>query len=130
VMRLVSLALIGLILLLAACGREQSTSPARVVAGPSTYGRELFEERVIGPNPGCVTCHSLEPDVTLVGPSLAGVGSRVAGMSDADYIRQSIVDPDAYVVPGYEAGLMLQDWQDYLSPDQIESLIDFLLEDQ
>jgi len=129
-MRPAALALVGLILLLAGCGGEQSPSPTRAVAGPSTYGRELFEERVIGPNPGCVTCHSLEPNVTLVGPSLAGVRSRVAGMSDADYIRRSIVDPDAYTVAGFAAGLMRPDWEDYLSPEQIESLVDFLLEDQ
>lgn len=84
----------------------------------------------MGPHPGCVTCHSLEPDVTLVGPSLAGVESRVAGMSDADYIRRSIVDPDADTVAGFAAGLMRPDWEDYLSADQIESLVDFLLEDQ
>jgi len=92
-----------------------------------SLGRELFEERVIGANPGCVTCHSLEEDVTLVGPSLAHVVSRIPGVSDAEYVRQSIIEPDAYVVEGFSPGQMSPDWGSVLSEAQIDSLVDFLL---
>jgi mono/diheme cytochrome c family protein len=106
-----------------------STAPIEVTTRRvDTVGRELFEERVIGVNGGCITCHSLEEGASLVGPSLFHVTSRVPGMSDADYIRQSIVDPDAYIVDGYDSGQMPGDWAQVLSEEQIESLVDYLLQ--
>jgi cytochrome c551/c552 len=89
-------------------------------------GRDLFEERVIGANPGCVTCHSLDEGVTVVGPSLHDVVSRVPGLSDREYVRQSIVDPDIHVVDGFTEGQMNSGWVDYLTDAQIESLVEFL----
>ena len=66
-----------------------------------------------------------------MGPSLAGVGTRaaatVSGLSAAEYLRQSIVDPDAYVVPGYPSGQMLAGLGDVLSPADLDSLVAFLL---
>ena len=53
--------------------------------------------------------------------------SRVPGMSAADYIRESIVKPDAYVVEGFKAGDMYQKWSTDLSPQEIEDLIAYLL---
>ena len=122
----------ALVLLVTGCGG--GSAPAATVDVPvatprpvETLGRDLFAERVIGTNPGCVTCHSLEEGVTLVGPSLSGVSSRIEGMSDSDYLRQSIVDPDAYVVPGFAAGQMSQNWGEVLTEEQVESLVDFLV---
>jgi mono/diheme cytochrome c family protein len=89
-------------------------------------GLELFRERVVGANPGCVTCHSLDDGITLVGPSLYGIESRVDGLDTGAYIRQSILEPDAYVVDGFLAGQMSPSWGDYLSAEQIESLVEFL----
>ena len=86
--------------LLVSCGGDDRSGAAEATAGVATavFGEELFNERVVGSNPGCVTCHSLEAGVTLVGPSLAGIegraGSTVPGLSAADYVRQSITDPD------------------------------------
>jgi cytochrome c len=48
-------------------------------------------------------------------------------MTAAEYLRQSIVDPDAYVVEGYRAGQMLPVYAERLSPEQIEALVDYLL---
>jgi mono/diheme cytochrome c family protein len=113
--------------LLAGCGGETSR-PAPTPVAVDGYGRELFDERVIGSIPGCVTCHSLEPGVTLVGPSLAEVTSPIPGVSTTDYVRESIVDPDAYLVDGFSAGQMTGGWDEYLSDEQINSLVEFLLE--
>lgn len=104
-----------------------TTTPARN-RGVDTVGLELFEERVVGIIPGCVTCHSLEEGVTLVGPSLFAVESKVDGLSVAEYIRQSIIDPDAYVVEGYVPGQMLPGWDETLSQEQIDSLVVLLAE--
>jgi len=123
---------LGLILMalavLAACGGElasPSTQPPRV---PDTYGQELFEERVVGASPGCVTCHSLLDGVTIVGPSLHTIVSPVPGMTDAEYVRESILSPDAHITDGFAAGQMNPGWDEILSEEQIDSLVGFLLE--
>lgn len=126
--RAILAATLGMVLLLVGCGGGVSGPTAASVAVDG-YGRDLFEERVIGSNPGCVTCHSLEPGVTLVGPSLASVTSPIPGVSDAEYVRDSIIDPDAHLVDGFSAGQMNPGWDDYLSDEQINSLVEFLLEE-
>ena len=67
----------------------------------------------------------------LVGPSLAGVGAsattRVPGVSAHDYLHQSIVDPDAYVVDGFAKGQMLRDSAQRLTEEQIQDLVAFLM---
>src|SRR5712691_2175608 len=50
----------------------------------------------------CVTCHNFDKPDKLIGPSLWDIGAR----QDANYIRESILEPDAYVVEGFPAGLM------------------------
>ena len=116
--------------ILGACGgtSDSTTTSTERRGGVDTFGMELFEERVVGVNPGCVTCHSLEEDVTLVGPSLFAIESRVDGLTAAEYVRESIVDPDAYVVDGFVLGQMHPGWDDYLSAEQIESLVELLVE--
>ena len=92
-----------------------------------------FAQATIGANnaPGCITCHSLEPDVVIVGPSQAGLATRaetrVPGMSAADYIRQSIVEPNAHIVEGFAEGLMYQNYATDLTEDQINDLVAYTL---
>lgn len=78
----------------------------------------------------CSTCHSLEPNVVIVGPSLYGIADRawyrVAGMSAEQYIRESIINPGSYVVEGF-TNVMAQNLGEVLSSDQISDLIAFLL---
>lgn len=116
--------LILILLALGACGGGGET--AKIEAG-----KELFSQPTIGSSPGCSTCHSLEPGTIIVGPSLAGVGSRAAervpGMSAEEYIRQSILEPDAYVVEGFNAGVMPKNFGDILTEEQLDNLVAFLL---
>ncbi len=48
--------------------------------GDIVRGRAVFEQVSVNGTPGCITCHSLEPGVTVVGPSLAGVGTRARSL--------------------------------------------------
>ncbi len=122
-----------LVLGLAACGGESAppAGEAEVGADSTAAGRELFNQSVIGTQPGCMTCHSLEPDVVLVGPSVAQVGaeasSRVSGLSAEEYLRQSILQPNEHVVEGYAAGIMPQGYANELSEQQVNDLVAFLL---
>ncbi len=103
-----------------------------VVPPTTTDGEELFMLRAMGGEPGCVTCHSLAEGSTIVGPSLFGIagraGGRVTGLEAGPYLRQSIVDPDAYVVDGFDAGKMPGVWGEVLSAEQVDALVDYLLE--
>ncbi len=78
----------------------------------------------------CAACHSLTPDVVVVGPSLAGVGTRAAsrkpGYSPELYIYESITNPGAYVVNGFSDGLMPKNFKDILTPQQISDLVAYL----
>ena len=91
-------------------------------------GRKVFTDRDLG---SCDVCHSTRPGDDGVGPSLAGIGERAAtripGLTAEEYIRQSILEPDAYIVDGYRAGQMLDIYAERLTPGQIDSLIDYLM---
>ena len=77
-----------------------------------------------------MTCHSLEPDRVVVGPSLAGIGeqaaTRVPGQSAREYLRTSIVMPDSYVVEGFDPGRMPSNWAAVLTEAEIDALVDYL----
>lgn len=94
-------------------------------------GRALFEQRVLAGGAGCITCHSLEPDVTLVGPSLHGIATtafdRVIGVQTSNYIYLSIVAPEMHVVEGFPAGVMPQNYASDLTEAEIANLVSFLM---
>lgn len=79
----------------------------------------------------CAACHALVEDVIIVGPSLAHVASRavdrVPGLSAEDYIRHSILYPDDYVVEGFAAGTMQQNFAGQLTSDEVNRLVAYLL---
>jgi mono/diheme cytochrome c family protein len=122
-----SIVAVGLVFIVAlvACGGGSEGE------GGAAAGEELFSEKVLEGQPGCVTCHSRTEGQVLVGPSLAEIGvdadQRVPGMSGREYIEQSIVDPNAYVVDGFKSDLMPQDWGEVLDDAQIAALVDYLL---
>lgn len=101
------------------------------VAAEADAGRSLFLENTLGTNTGCRLCHSLDADTVLVGPSFDGVATRAAtrvpGLSAAEYLRQSIVDPEAYVVEGFPKGQMFNNYAEVLTAEDIDNLVEFLL---
>ena len=119
--------MLALTVILAACGGgggETTDSAAKA-------GEDLFAQTVIGSQAGCSTCHSLDAGVVIVGPSMAGIASRagstVAGQSAEDYLKESILNPDAHLVEGFPAGTMPQVWGDELTSEQIDNLVAYLL---
>lgn len=132
--KLTVLILFALLLGLAACGGSDSgsaSSSGGSSSGNAGAGEDLFNKKLVGTQPGCVTCHSLEADVVMVGPSLHGIGSRagstVDGESAEEYIKTSIMDPDAHVVDGFDAGTMPIALSDELDDGQVNDLVAFLL---
>jgi cytochrome c2 len=114
-----ALALFGL----AACGGAATTAPSGG-AGDSVAGETLFKA-------SCSRCHSVEAGVTLIGPSLAGIGTKaattVAGMSAEQFLRQSIVDPNANITSGFSSGIMPGNFGTQFTSQQIDDLVAYLL---
>jgi cytochrome c oxidase subunit 2 len=88
------------------------------------FGAQLYKSRA------CVTCHTLD-GVKLVGPSFKGVFGREETMTDGkrftvdeNYIRESILDPRAHIVNGYDP--VMPTYQGILKDRQIDALIAFI----
>jgi len=94
--------------------------------GDVTAGQQVFQGAG-----GCTACHSLVPDQPGVGPSQAGLAARAAtrqpGYSAQAYVYESIVSPNAYVVQGFQSGIMPATFKSTLSPQQLADVIAFLL---
>jgi cytochrome c551/c552 len=120
--------LLSLILLisLAACGGDGDTGGTG--GGDPAAGETVYSQVA---SPGCNTCHSLEPGVTLVGPSLANIGAeaggRVSGQSAEEYLRESVVEPNAYVVEGFSANIMPTNYGSQLTEQQVTDLVAYML---
>jgi len=93
--------------------------------GDPVKGQQVFT----GPG-GCFACHDTSTGNTIVGPSLKGVASRAGGRepgkSADDYLHESILTPNAYVVNGFSAGIMPQSFSKSLSAQQIEDVVAYL----
>ena len=63
-------------------------------------GRQIMEGKGL-----CFTCHTVGKSGALRFPDLEGVGARagnrVPGLSDVEYLAQSLYEPDRFVVPGF-----------------------------
>jgi hypothetical protein len=79
--------------------RADLTTPEMV-----EVGREIAEGKGL-----CRTCHTMGQTGALRFPDFAGVAGRaaerVAGLSDIEYFAQSMYEPDAFVVPGFNPGM-------------------------
>lgn len=89
-------------------------------------------------NAGCGACHKIGAmgEAHKVGPDLSAIGltaaDQIAGMSAEDYIRQSIMDPNAYIVEDCPNGpcianIMPRDYATRLTPPQIDTIVAYLL---
>ena len=69
-----------------------------------TVGREIMDGKGL-----CFTCHTIGRTGALRFPDLAGVAGRVAervpGLTDVEYFAQSLYDPEAFIVPGFNPGM-------------------------
>jgi cytochrome c oxidase subunit 2 len=72
----------------------------------------------------CGTCHTLADAGTTAttGPDLA----KVLKGKDAAFIKQSILDPNKVIAPGYQADIMPTNFGDTLSPQQVDALVQYL----
>ena len=92
--------------------------------GDPANGRELFTSL------SCFACHSNTSNDTIVGPGLRSIseraGSRISGLSATEYVRQSILDPNAFVVEGFPPNTMPQNFRDEVTDAELDDLIAYL----
>jgi mono/diheme cytochrome c family protein len=92
----------------------------------ATSGQQIFVAA------GCGSCHKLAKAGTngTIGPSLDDLasvaGKQEPGTSAEDYVRQSILDPEAFTVKGFQAGVM-PSFKGRLDDKQVQALVDYLL---
>jgi cytochrome c oxidase subunit II len=72
----------------------------------------------------CGTCHTLADAGTngTTGPDL----DKVLKGKDAAFIKQSILQPNAVIAPGYQPNIMPPNFGDTLSPQQVDALVQYL----
>lgn len=89
---------------------------------------------------GCGACHTLEGEegaVGNIGPDLSNIATvaatRVPGQSAEEYIRESILDPNAFIAPDCPTGpcgiptLMPLDISGTMAEEEFEELVELLL---
>ena len=90
----------------------------RAREGASAQGEPLFVSN-------CGSCHTLAAAGTQgqVGPDL----DSVLPGQDADFIRTSIVEPNAEIAEGFQPDVMPQNYGDMFSDQQLQGLVEYLL---
>ena len=121
---------------LAGCGGKEIVSPTaetvigtvtaekQQAAGDAKAGAALFKAQ------GCGGCHTFKPAVATgtVGPDLDKLKEEAAKANRGPldkFIEESIVDPAAYIAPGY-SDLMPHIFKQQIPPDQLQQLVQYL----
>jgi mono/diheme cytochrome c family protein len=96
-------------------------------AGPTLSPAAALGKRIYSTY--CAACHASSGETVIVGPSLAGIstraGTRIEGYTAEEYIHESIIKPNAYLVDGYK-DLMPADFGVKLSGEEFDGLVEYL----
>jgi len=94
-------------------------------AGGGAPGLAVFNQQ------GCGGCHTLQAAGASgkVGPDLDNLKAAAAKANKgalADFIKQSIVDPNAYIAPGYSPNIMPPTFGQQIPAAQLNQLVQYL----
>lgn len=123
------LALLLVAVAAAACG-ESVPDPEDIPGSGPERGEQLFLLNPLGASPGCSTCHAVDSDETLVGPSLRDI-ARVAeeqttGLSAEAYLHEALLNPDTHLAAEFNPGAMPR-YGELLSDTSIDDLVAYML---
>lgn len=113
------------------CGLGHSLMRSKVIVMPQDeYARWLQQGEQAAPasgeaifaEAGCAGCHTFGPagSTGQVGPSLDDLPD------DPEFVRTSILEPDAQIAAGFQVGVM-PSFRDRLSDEQLDALVQYLL---
>ncbi len=119
----------GLIVLFATflvgCGGGETVSPTGPVEGtlPKAEAGNPAQGKSVFASSGCGGCHTFKAagSAGKTGPDL----DKSLQGKDEDYIRESIVDPNAEIAPGFQEGIM-PSYGEQLESQEVANLVAFL----
>jgi cytochrome c oxidase subunit 2 len=103
-------------------------NPAAADTGKGTQTAAIDAKKLFtdgnGQSTACGACHTLADAGTTadVGPVL----DQVLADKDAAFIKESIVDPNKVIAPGFKPDLMPTDIANTLSPEELDALVNYL----
>ncbi|MBC8211401.1 MAG: c-type cytochrome [Gammaproteobacteria bacterium] len=95
-----------------AAGAKQAV----VAALPAETAEQAFSKF------SCTACHSVAGTTSPVGPELNTIASRL----DKAQIRQSILDPNAVIAEGFDAGMMPLDFARKMTISELDLVVNYL----
>jgi cytochrome c oxidase subunit 2 len=110
-------------------GGGAPAGPGAPSAPKKADGKQVFMSN------GCGSCHTLADAGTngTVGPKLDTLAKDAAKFgkqrhqSPTQYVKESIVKPGAFTVPGFPKGVMPSNFGQQLSGEQLDALVSYLL---
>ena len=115
---------------------SETTSAATTTSGGTTTsasGGDAAAGKAVFAANNCAGCHTFKPAnaTGAVGPDLDKAPAADAkadnNMDLAAFLKESIVDPEAYIAKGYSGGIMPNTFGKSLSSTQVNDLVAFLL---
>jgi len=113
--------------------QETASSPLNrlIESRDPSEGEILFNTLQDATGFACSTCHRVDSEQQLIGPGLLNVKvralNRVEGQSASEYLYNSIIKPNEYIVDGFTEGVMPANWSDVYSDSEIFSIVAYLL---
>jgi mono/diheme cytochrome c family protein len=105
-------------------GEDEGALAEAGLAGATT-GAQIYTAA------GCGACHTLGKagSNAEIGPNLDELAAEAGNRTDAtpeEYTTESILDPDAFTVPGFQSGVMPA-YEGRLDEKQVQALVKYLL---
>jgi mono/diheme cytochrome c family protein len=101
-------------------GRDTGRLADAAIPADAPPGLRVFAQS------GCGGCHVLA-DAGAAGTTGPDLDAALEGR-DAPFIREAIVAPDSEVAQGYSAGVMPGDYDDRLTAEDLDALVEYLAE--
>jgi cytochrome c oxidase subunit II len=99
---------------------------AQPAGGGASSGLAVFNKN------GCGSCHTFHPagSTGTIGPDLDKLKQEAATANHGAlpaFVKQSIVDPNAYIAPGYQPNVMPPTFGQQIPADQLNNLVQYLV---
>ena len=110
-----------------------TTSAATTTSSGGGGGGNAAAGKAVFASNGCASCHTFKPAGAngTIGPNLDTAPAQDAkadnNMALASFVKESIVNPDAYIAKGFSKGLMPTNFGSSLSPTQLADLVAFIV---
>ncbi len=121
----------GIVVLLLSCcflmvacqSIEPTAPPTPTLTAELAQGKQLFSQH-------CGSCHAIEADTVIVGPSLFAVADRAEDrapdMTPQQYVELSILQPEAILVPGYD-NVMPTNFGTRLTGEELDAIVAYVM---